>query len=77
MRKTRGSYSNPGKMDCTIKDLTVPDNLCIVAQKKAWMNERLMMGWLNGVLWKNMTEISAQMNKRNRFSQVLNGGGCV
>ena len=35
MRKTRGSYSNPGKMDRTIKDLTVPDNLCTVAQKKA------------------------------------------
>ena len=31
MRKTRGSYSDPGKMDRTIKDLTVPDNLCIVA----------------------------------------------
>ena len=77
MRKTRGSYSNPGKMDRTIKDLTVSDNLCIVAQKKAWMNERLMMVWLNGVVWKNMTEISVQINKRNRFSQVLNGGGCV
>ena len=31
MRKTRGSYSNPGKMDRTIKDLAFPDNLCIAA----------------------------------------------
>ena len=31
MRKTRGSYSNPGKMDRAIKDLAVPDNLCIAA----------------------------------------------
>ena len=31
MRKTRGSYSNPGKMDRTIKDLAVPDNLYIAA----------------------------------------------
>ena len=33
----------PGKNDGTSKGLTVPDNLCIVTQEKAWRNERLMM----------------------------------
>ena len=32
-----------GKTNRTIKDLTVPDNLCIVTQKIAWMDKRLMM----------------------------------
>ena len=35
----------PVKIDRTFKDLTVLDNLCIVTQEKAWMNERLMMVW--------------------------------
>ena len=35
----------PSKTDRTIKDLTVSDNLCIVTQGKAWMDERLMMVW--------------------------------
>ena len=26
----------PGKTDRSIKDLPVPDNLCIVTQKKSW-----------------------------------------
>ena len=33
----------PGKADCTIKDLNVPDNLCVVTQEKALMVELLMM----------------------------------
>ena len=33
----------PGKTECTIKDLNVPNNLCIVTQEKAWMDKRLMI----------------------------------
>ena len=35
----------PVKTGRTVKDLTVPNNLCIVTQEKAWINERLMMVW--------------------------------
>ena len=63
-----------GKTDRTIKDLTVPDNLCIVTQEKAWMDERLFGG---GMVRKNLAEICAQKNKISRFSQVLDGNGCV
>lgn len=31
----------PGKTDHTIKDLIVSDNLCIVTQEKAWIDECL------------------------------------
>ena len=31
----------PGKTDHTIKDLIVSDNLCIVTQEKAWIDEFL------------------------------------
>ena len=33
----------PGKTDRTIKDFTVPDNLCIVTQERIWMDECSMM----------------------------------
>lgn len=36
---------SPGKTDRTIKDLTVPDNLCIVTQEMVWIEVRLMMVW--------------------------------
>ena len=35
----------PGKADCTITDLNVPDNLCVVTQEKTLMVELLMMVW--------------------------------
>ena len=35
----------PVKIGRTVKDLTVPNNLCIVTQEKAWINERLKMVW--------------------------------
>ena len=35
----------PGKADCTITDLNVPHNLCVVTQEKALMVELLMMVW--------------------------------
>ena len=63
----------PSKTDRTIKDLTVPDNLCIVNLEKVWMDERLMMVWYEKTWLRYMPE----KNKRNRFSQVLNGNVCV
>ena len=50
---TRAAYGDillpmiifPGKTDRTIKDLTVPDNLCFVTQEKAWIDKPLMMVW--------------------------------
>ena len=33
------------KIDHTIKDLIVPDNLCNATQKKTWMDESLMLVW--------------------------------
>ena len=58
----------PGNNVRTIIDLAVPDYLCIVSQEKAWKDRCLMMVWYE----KNMAEMSAQKNKTNRFSQVLN-----
>ena len=45
----------PGKTDHTIKDLIVSDNLCIVTQEKAWIDECLFD---DGRIWKNKAEIS-------------------
>ena len=39
----------PGQTDRTIKDLTLPDNLCTVTQEKVWIDERLMMVWFDKI----------------------------
>ena len=39
----------PGKTDHSIEDHTVPDNLCIITQEKAWMDELLMMLWYDKI----------------------------
>ena len=59
----------PGKADHTIKDLTALDNLCIVTQEKG-LDGRTFD---DGMAWKNMADVRPRKNKRNRFSQVLNG----
>ena len=64
----------PGKSDHSI-NLTVRDNLCIVTQEKTWIDEHLMIVWYEKK--KKMAEIRVQNNKRNRFSQILNGNACV
>ena len=45
-----------GKTDCTIKDLIVPDNLCIVTQRKVWMDEPLMMVWYEKIWLRYVRE---------------------
>ena len=39
----------PGQTDRTIKDLTLPDNLCTVTQEKVWIDKRLMMVWFEKI----------------------------
>ena len=39
------------KIACPIKDLAVPDSLCIVTQEKSGMDERLIMAWYEDI-WK-------------------------
>ena len=45
-----------GKPNRTIKDLTVPDNLCIVTQEKAWINKRLTMVWYEKIWLRYVRE---------------------
>ena len=46
----------PVKIGRTVKDLTVPNNLCIVTQEKAWINERLMMVWYEKICQRYVRE---------------------
>ena len=39
----------PGQTDRTIKDLTLPDNLCTVTQEKVSIDKRLMMVWFEKI----------------------------
>ena len=48
-----------GDTDCTIKDLTLPDNLYSVTQEKTWIYERLMKVWYE--------KKSPNVRERNRF----------
>ena len=65
----------PSKTDCTIKDPTVPDNLCIVTQDKAWMDERLMMVLHENIWMRNVRERTKEIpyrkkKSRHKISQV-------
>ena len=45
------------KTECTIKDLTVPNDICLVTKVKAWMDERLMTIWYQKtllILWTTL-----------------------
>ena len=56
--------------------LTSPLNI-LFFQITSLLSPRKRLGWTcdGGMIWK--TEILARKNKRNRFSQVVNGNGCI
>ena len=57
-----------GKTNRTIKDIAAPNGFVIVTQKKAWMDEPLMLIWFDQV-WKSYAE---KKKTKGVFQQVVN-----